>query len=362
MNPIFLKEHYDYFIYTLADLQELQTRINNGTESLGTRFLGGTTGYAGKKFKLMKDIDMNNPAWTGIGTWTGTQGTSKYFAGTFDGGGHKLTNFSTVNNTSNKNTSGLFIHLYNATVRNLEIIGSYTITANTMISLFSHLFGVNHISQIITNIDVTGINHIGGVLEVLLSSTLYISDYYNFGNFYTNSANIASGIIINNFATCYINKCANFGTCKSASGGAVGVLFSSRTNSTTTITNCLNAGEIIVNSGTNFRAGIWAGRLDAGASITVSKCYNFGSIAMISTNSGQISGTNPTTYSSNFYDSTKYSGAYGVYNGVAKTTAELTDGSNLFSDTANWVYEAGYYPRLNNWLKYDSRVLTALAV
>lgn len=360
MNPIFLKEHYDYFIYTLADLQELQTRINNGTESLGTRFLGGTTGYAGKKFKLMKDIDMNNPAWTGIGTWKGTQGTSKYFAGVFDGGGHKLTNFSTVNNTSNSNISGLFIHLYNATVRNLEIIGSYTITANTQICPFGFLFGVNHIYQIITDIDVTGINYVGGILAVQTSSTLYVSDYYNFGTLNTNG-NSASGIVVNNFATCYINKCANFGNIK---GGVYsgGILFGARTNSTTTITNCLNAGEITVTSGTNFRAGIWSGFINTGASIAVSKCYNFGSVSMISTNSGQISGTNPTTYSSNFYDSTKYSGAYGYYNGVAKTTAELTDGSNLFSDTANWVYENGYYPRVNNWLKYDSRVLTALAV
>ena len=359
MNPAFLKEHYDYFIYTLADLQELQTRINNGTESSGTRFLGGTTGYAGKKFKVMNDINMNNPAWTGIGTWTGTQGTSKYFAGTFDGGGHKLTNFSTVNNTSNVNCSGFFITINGATIRNLEISGSYSITANTQLGFIAiRVFGTCHISKIITNLTITNSNIIG-LLGTISAGTI-VEDCYNFGNLTTTTYNAPTMVLSCADNTVLINRLCNFGNLTytgSRAGSGVIASICRGISGYGTIINCLNAGTILSNVENYGGYGI------SQSVANISKCYNIGNIDMVSTaaNCGQIAGIT-NTGENNFYDSTLYTGAYGYYNGTAKTTEELTDGSNLFSDTANWVYEAGYYPRINNWLKNDSRVLTRLAI
>ena len=361
MNQAFLKEHYDYFIYTLADLQELQTRVNAGTESSGTRFLGGTTGYAGKKFKVMNDINMNNPAWTGIGTWTGTQSTSKYFAGVFDGGGHKLTNFSTVNNTSNAYYSGLFIYINGAKIRNFEISGSYTITANTQICIIAGvLFETCHISKIVSSVSVTNVNLISLIGN--LKSNQIIEDCYNFGNWTSTTYGTTAIVHAIVEAGGLINRCCNFcnisytGSNTSGSGIVAGIC-ASYNNNYGTITNCLNTGTLTTN-----RANFGCFGISMGIA-NISKCYNKGNVEMNATinSCGQIAGIS-NTGGNNYYDSTLYSGAYGVYNGVAKTTAQLTDGSNLFSDTANWVYENGYYPRVNNWLKYDSRVLTALAV
>jgi hypothetical protein len=220
------------------------------------------------------------------------------------------------------------------------------------------VFGTCYISKIITNVNITNVNQI--TLVGSISTGTVVEDCYNFGNLTTTTYNAPTMVLHCDDNTVLINRLCNFGnltyTGSSTGSGIIAGICITGNTGYGTITNCLNAGTILSNVANYGGYGI------SQSVANISKCYNIGNIDMVSTavNCGQIAGVT-NTGENNFYDSTLYTGAYGYYNGTAKTTEELTDGSNLFSDTANWVYEAGYYPRINNWLKNDSRVLTALA-
>lgn len=82
-----------------------------------------------------------------------------------------------------------------------------------------------------------------------------------------------------------------------------------------------------------------------------------GSATISSSNSSLTAYPTPTVYSNNYYDSTKNNPQYNPgYNGTGMSTSDLKSGNNIFSNTTDWIYETGYYPRLNNWMKNDSRV------
>lgn len=67
-----------YLISNDMQLAKLAHDVNNGVS------------FSGKYFKLTKDIDLSNALWTPIGSWNPK--TPNFFAGKFDGDGHKISN------------------------------------------------------------------------------------------------------------------------------------------------------------------------------------------------------------------------------------------------------------------------------
>ena len=79
-----------YLIKTLDELILLSDKVNENTNyDYGSGSYAYARNYLGKYFRLENDIDMNNYRFTPIGNrW------SAYFAGTFDGNGHTLSNLN----------------------------------------------------------------------------------------------------------------------------------------------------------------------------------------------------------------------------------------------------------------------------
>jgi len=85
--------------------------------------------FSGYTITLMKDIDLNGKTWEPIGI-----SNQENFGGTFDGGGHRITNFGASSSLKNNTTDGIFDYIQNGAngghVKNLFINGSinpYTI-------------------------------------------------------------------------------------------------------------------------------------------------------------------------------------------------------------------------------------------
>ena len=93
--------------------------------------------FAGKYFKLTKDINLSKGKWMPIGTWKcNKKENDRYFAGKFDGDGHTISNMKIewVNAENNEASWGLFGRLYGtsasseatyASVTNLIIDSAY---------------------------------------------------------------------------------------------------------------------------------------------------------------------------------------------------------------------------------------------
>ena len=88
------------------ELAKLAHDVTNGNTKLM---------FAGKYFKLTKDIDLSKGKWMPIGTWKcNKDNNDRYFAGKFDGDGHTISNMQIewVNATGSEASWGLFGRLY----------------------------------------------------------------------------------------------------------------------------------------------------------------------------------------------------------------------------------------------------------
>ena len=88
------------------ELAKLAHDVTNGTSKAM---------FAGKYFKLTKDIDLSQGKWMPIGTWKCDKSNNdRYFAGKFDGDGHTISNMQIewINAEKNEASWGLFGRLY----------------------------------------------------------------------------------------------------------------------------------------------------------------------------------------------------------------------------------------------------------
>ncbi len=90
-----------YQIATMADLQTLSTMVMTDLSTTGMNTVG-------KFFKLMNNIDMTSADFIPIGGWDNptSNNIDKFFAGTFDGDGHKI--FNLIVSKTGMNYVGLF--------------------------------------------------------------------------------------------------------------------------------------------------------------------------------------------------------------------------------------------------------------
>lgn len=225
---------------------------------------------------LAADIDLTGGTWTSIGT------SSKKFAGSFDGEGHKIT-FA--------NHSSLFGYIKGASntaraeIKNLVIEGSVTASA------FAAYAANANFDKCINRADVTsGNKYASGILG---------------------RAGESSGVTSSN-PNVSITNCGNEGAIKGSSqiGGILGY-----SQGSTTILNCYNTGAISGSSEVGGIAGYMQGYKGA---CSITNCYN----------TGKISGGTSGGIIGNLYNSANISNSYNA--------GEATYGyaGNLYNQTA----------------------------
>ena len=87
--------------------------------ALATRSGNQCYDFAGKTFRLTRDIDLGGNEWTPISMSTDLAG-GKTFRGTFDGQGHKITGLK----SNQQDVAGLFGYIYAATIKDVIIEGA----------------------------------------------------------------------------------------------------------------------------------------------------------------------------------------------------------------------------------------------
>lgn len=216
-----------YLIEDVDDLKKLAEKVKNGTD------------YEGKHFKLTADIDLKNEEWTPIGTivYTDEFGHSeiRYFKGTFDGGGHQITNLTI---TGRNGYVGLFGYVKNATIQNCNVAG-----------------------------EVSGYNFVGGIVGAVDGKTNNILNCSFQGNVTGNA--YVGGIVGQVQNQCEVSSCYAIGTVHGGNDRVGGIAGEGRG----AIKNCYALAD--VSAGGKFVGGI-AG--DA-SSVTIENCYYSGEVS-----------------------------------------------------------------------------------
>ncbi len=151
VDPSYLSANSDGF-YEISNKKELvwfAALVNAGTYDA--------------KAKLTADIDMDGAdiSHFPIGD---ASATSKYFIGTFDGQGHKLSNFQLVN-TSAPTNYGMFNATTGVVLKDFWLDSSCAIEGREMVGLIGHLYGGGRLEGIGNCAGVTGKqNNIGGLI------------------------------------------------------------------------------------------------------------------------------------------------------------------------------------------------------
>ena len=244
-----------YLIGNDMQLAKLAHDVNNGVS------------FSGKHFKLTKDIDLSKALWTPIGSWNPK--TPNFFAGKFDGDGHKISNMHIcwTNADGQEASWGLFSRLAGtaaneagfACVTNLVVdnacvektkgyrpVGNGTIKLGVVAADLTKNAEISNIiirnSKVTDNeeaYDANGVYRIGGIVG-----------YINGG--YHRIFNISADVSMN------MHKNA---TCKKAVtiSGGIGCATSFSTNSYTILpTNIYVHGPGIITNGSNSKGSVIA--------------------------------------------------------------------------------------------------------
>lgn len=277
-----------YIIESTANLQQLITYVNGGYDS-----------YAGKYFRLTKDILITVDQWTPIGghnNETGAYGEFCYFKGHLDGDGHIIKGFMKCQSF----TAAFIGAASEGSIKNLHILADVencpinTAQAARTAGLIAYLSGTTpySISNCSYNGRITstgGGNHVAGLVGSTFSA-LTINGCINRGTISaTNNAASSStqdyigGIIGNAQSDVTISQCSNYGTfhignaVSSSSGGIIGY---SSSSARLDCRYCDNYADIHPGSGSTYVGGI-CGQLSGNASLHA--CNNH---ALLSVNAG----------------------------------------------------------------------------
>lgn len=252
-------------ISTLAELEAFRDSVNNGNT------------YAGKTVTLKKDIELSSKygeyknSWIPIGNSnTPAPDAQPIFAGTFDGGGHSISN--------------VYIACESETAFGDAIVG---------------LFGVNSgtIKRLSVEGDYTNLNGwcTGGIAGISFGN---IDQCCFIGN--VNSQNHTGGIVGGNCRSGTITDCYNTATIHAANcgGGIAG------TNDGGTITRCYNLGKVANNfEGLDSQLG----SICVGSIHSVTDCYYLAATCDKGVNTGTEEDTATALALEQFADKTNFS-------------------------------------------------------
>ena len=251
-----------YKIQNVDDLKLLAENVNNGEA------------YANTYFKLTANIDLNNePNWTPIGTG------DTLFQGTFDGGGHQITNLK----IGKREYGGLFGNVWGATIQNCNVTG-----------------------------EVNGYNYSGGIVGYANDNTHILNCSFQ-GNVEGNGQD-RGGIVGSTSIGCDVSGCFVTGTV--TGGNCVGGIAG---NGVGTIKNCYALADVTA-------AGDSAGGIAGYAyNLSIENCYYSGKVSS-NGNAGGIAGIARNSEIQNCVSlAERVTGVWKVNRIAGKNSAKLTD-------------------------------------
>ena len=257
------------------------------------------------KYYLTNNIDLESVEWTPIGDNSTNSDTSR-FTGIFDGQGFVIKNMSI---TGDREYSGLFGYVRNATIRNIGLESASTeiyLDSGSMVysggtcgvvsgsSIIDNCYNTGDLSASASpTIDHSTNIHIGGICgasDFNNSSSAIIRNCYNTGNVTASSAGAFAGGICGSLSwafysgtpTSIIKNCYNTGnvftSCTDSIAYAGGICANSTGDSDAS--DCYNTGDVFASSTDSiaYAGGIWGYFYGGGNSIILNDCYNIGSV------------------------------------------------------------------------------------
>ena len=225
---------------------------------------------------LTSDIDLANYPWTPVGNVSRSSLTGG-FAGTFDGGNHKISNL-VVNVTGDNYGAGLFGVVRGGTVKNVVFESGSLTSEDHAGSVAGSIVGSGTIENCVNNgVKVKADQAAGGIVGRLYGISNKISGCYNYASV-TGEEKVGGIAGISSIGVSEITDCHNEGDVSGGNAGVAGILgFAGKTVS---VTGCSNAGNVGTISD-RFAGGI-VGYNQASDGITINS----------STNSGAVKGQN----------------------------------------------------------------------
>jgi len=369
----------DFYITSLADLQELQRVINNSLESTISLTQNTSSSYvatngnglSGAHLRLTNDINCNSTN-LHIGYCYHSADLTdltkfKAFRGIFDGAGYRIYNIGgTITSHSVQSThidtclfeALCYAKLFNFSVEGSVIKNSYT---NTIFGYAKYC----DVKRIYTNIyyDRTTNN----------STNQYVLPAYLFANSTVDSMCFNDNQYGARTATCStwpqndtfsriisLTTSYNIGSNASTSFGLC------CPNPPCTIENfmAINYLQSDKTYGNHNNGGVYGISANVANGAVMTNCYfvhNGGSCSSNYTWAIRTGGKTATKTNC-FFDSNKHGGDVSSDEGATgKTTAQLKSG-NIFGGNANWIEKSGYYPLLNIQFAVRPEVLAAIRV
>lgn len=275
-------ENNPFLIQSADNLSYLAVMVNNGNT------------YEGMYFRLTTDINLNYIDWIPIGQ-------TNHFDGYFDGGYHTISNLY-IHSTAYSNI-GLFGHIMNASINNLNINGDIMVNSSTSSAMrvggiVGFAEGSSNINNCRNACNIIGNyfqqSSVGGILGRYenfgtLSSHILINNCYNEGS--VQKGNYVGGIIgkcSDNFGTTsvIIRTCVNDGVITAfarsgsvgtdgESGGIIGTSYKVNLR----LIECANT-DTVKSPGyhQSAKAGGLVGNVFGCDSIYIINCYNSGTI------------------------------------------------------------------------------------
>ena len=232
----FLILSFSHFLIFSAFAQEISISTVEGLKTIATNVNEGTNNYSGKTIRLTADLDLSAETWTPIGIF------SRPFAGTFDGGGHTISNLFV--NTEHE-FAGLFGDISSgATVKDVHLrrSGDASITSKANVTRYVGSIAGRNAGTIVgcsnsepVSSGSSTVDCVGGIVGENASGGV-VQNCFNLGTVYKEASTFIGGIVGNNAGTvqnCF-NKCSvvvgkdvkSYPVCGNNSGSVTGCFYS----------------------------------------------------------------------------------------------------------------------------------------
>ncbi len=233
----FLILSFSHFLIFSAFAQEISISTVEGLKAIATNVNEGIDNYSGKTIRLTADLDLSAEVWSPIGIFTHP------FAGTFDGGGHTISNLFV--NTEHE-FAGLFGNISSgATVKDVHLrrSGDASITSKANVTRYVGSIAGRNAGTIVgcSNSELVSsgsstVDYVGGIVGENASGGV-VQNCFNLGTVYKEASTYIGGIVGNNAGTvqnCF-NKCSvvvvgeyvkSYPVCGNNSGSVIGCFYS----------------------------------------------------------------------------------------------------------------------------------------
>ena len=168
-----------YLINSADELRLFSYIVNTYTDTNGD-------GFKGKKVILTADVDLERKPWMPIGGYSPSGGRN--FRGTFDGGGHKISNIYCMKVGSAADAYkyvGLFGAVSTGGVENVGIESGCLIGLNYVAGIIGNMSGGADMRKCYNKATVYGRAQVGGLIGMINTNNVVVENCYNRGAVYS---------------------------------------------------------------------------------------------------------------------------------------------------------------------------------